>query len=150
MATNISTRVVTPDYAYGLISGLLAGVVVVVWVTLLSALGHHGDQAAYVASAVKGSDVVQHPTGTDSALGLGIHFAAFALLGLLFAFLWPFIRRRGLLVPALGFWLLAYVVLHQIGFRTLQPEAFRALNEGAIGTGFLLSGIVFIRRYRGR
>ncbi len=148
---NVTERTVTPKLDQGLISGLIAGAVVAVWVTLVGALSAAGAASApvYVSSLALGTDVFNNVGFNGNWLvGTLIHFIVFALVGVVFALVWPRLRSYGTLAPAVLFGLAAYVVVFQVTGRIARPELAAQLNDFALIIGFILAGFVFAFRYR--
>jgi hypothetical protein len=102
----------------GVIGGLLGGVTIwiyeaVVWVGVqhLMPLGGIPRNAT---GLVFGSDVQTSLGWLASVLGTVIHFVFAVAWGLLFAYVWPYFRRRGIeaTLVALPYAMIAWIVMH--------------------------------------
>lgn len=148
---NVSTRVVRPDLPKGILTGLIAGVAVAVWLTLIGGLTSAGPSSipVYISSLLGGVRAFDFVGFNGQwAAGLVVHFAIFTALGLIFAFVWPRLRKAGVIFPVLGFWLVSYLVVFQLLGRFMQPELAGRVSDFALVTGYLMAGIIFIRQYR--
>lgn len=147
----VTERTVAPKLDYGLLTGLIAGGVVSVWTLLIGTLGN-GTAADF--GAFKGALAL----GTDTLTGIGfnlnwlvgqiVHLAAFALIGVIFALVWPRIRTYGTWTPAVLFWLAAYIIDVQIIVRLISSEVASELTSVGVVIAYLLAGLVFAFRYR--
>lgn len=148
---NVTERKVSPKLDQGLISGLIAGAVVSVWMILIDALGSGtaADHGVAVSASVLGNSVFEDPRfGFNWLIGEVVHFATFAFLGLIFALVWPRIRQYGTWTPALLFGLGAYVAVVQIIGRLIDPMMANELTNLGLIIGYLFAGITFAVRYR--
>lgn len=148
---NVTERTVTPRLDQGLISGLIAGAVVAVWLTLVGFLSEAGGASTpvYVSSLALGTDVFSNVGFNGNWLvGTLIHFIVFSLIGIVFALVWPRLRQYGTFTPAILFGLAAYVVVFQVVGRIARPEMAAQLNDFALIIGFIIAGFVFAFRYR--
>ncbi len=148
---NVTERTVTPKLDQGLLAGLIAGGVVFVWTFLIGALSDAGaasTPAHLAALAVGPSALDSNAFGLNWLIGSIIWFILFAVLGIVFALLWPRLRKSGTWVPAIVYALASYVVLFQLIGRIIQPGLPGQLNNFALITGFFLAGVVFAYRYR--
>jgi hypothetical protein len=148
---NVTERKVTPRLDQGLLNGLIAGAVVSVWMIIIGALGSGSaaDHGVAVSVAALGEGAL-NKIGFNGNWLIGeiVHFVTFAFLGLIFALVWPRIRKYGTWTPALLFGLAAYVVVVQIIGRLIEPEMANALTGIGLIIGYLLAGITFAIRYR--
>lgn len=148
---NVTERKVSPKLDQGLITGVYAGAVAWVWMLLIGALGagSAADFGVYLSATVLGPDAVQSPGfGGDWLIGSVIHFVYWAVLGVVWALLWPTIRRYGTLTPALLFSIAAYVVVVQIILRLIEPATVESLGVSGHLIAFILGGFTFAWRYR--
>jgi hypothetical protein len=147
----VSERSVGPKLDQGLISGLIAGAVVSVWMILIGALGSGtaADHGVAVSAAALGNGVFDSTGfGLNWLVGEIVHFVTFAFLGLIFALVWPRIRQYGTWTPALLFGLVSYVVIVQVISRLISPEMANHLTGIGLILGYLFAGITFAIRYR--
>lgn len=148
---NVVERKVSPKLDQGLIAGLIAGAVVFGWMFLIGALSDGGawSYPAQLSALAEGSKAYDN-IGLNFywLVGALIHFAAFALLGVLFAAVWPRLRANGTWAPSILFMLGAYLVLFQILGRIIEPDLPKNLNDFGLVTGFFFAGIAFAWRYR--
>lgn len=148
---NVTERTVTPKLDQGLLTGLIAGAIVAVWTTLVGALSSAGAASTpvYVSSLALGTKVFSEVGFNGNWLiGAVIHFAVFALVGIVFALAWPKLRRYGTWTPSILFGIAAYVVIFQVIGRIVRPEMAGYLNDFGLVTGFIIAGFTFAYRYR--
>lgn len=148
---NVTERTVTPKLDYGLLTGLIAGGVVSVWMILIGALGsgRAADFGVYKSAVALGNGVLDKVGfGAHWLVGEIVILATFALIGVVFALAWPRIRRYGTWTPAILFWLAVYVIDIQIVVRLISPETAHHLSGVGLIIGYLLAGFVFAFRYR--
>ena len=146
----VSERAVAPKLDYGLITGLIAGVFVAVWVTFVGALsGGAASTPVYISSLALGNEVFDKVGFNGNWLvGSVLHFALFVLLGILYAALWPRLRQYGTWTPSVLYWLAAYLIVFQVLGRIISPEMAGHLNDFGLVTGFIIAGFVCAYRYR--
>lgn len=150
---NVTEREVSPQFDRGLKVGLIAGLIVLVWVTLLGALSHAGiaSTPTYLSSLALGTEALdQDNIGFNGywLVGTIIHFAIFALIGIVFAAVWPRLRRYGTWTPSILFGIAAYFVVFQIIGRLIEPGLAKALDDVSVFMGFVIAGFYFASRYR--
>lgn len=148
---NVTERKVSPRLDQGLLTGLIGGAVVWVWMLLIGALGGGAaaDYAVYVSGIVLGSSVLDSPGfGVEWLIGTAVHFVTWALIGIVWAVLWPKIRRYGTWTPALLFAIVMYLVVEQVIGRLINPEIVDAIGFTGLWVGYLFAGFVFAFRYR--
>lgn len=148
---NVTERKVTPKLDYGLVTGLIAGAIVAVWMILIGALGggHAADQGVFTSSIVLGPEVFgKVGFNLNWVVGEIVHFVTWMLLGVVFALLWPKIRKYGVWTPSLLFGIAAYFVVVQVISRIIQPEFPAEIGFAALWIGYLIGGLVFAFRYR--
>src|ERR1700687_1716080 len=112
----------TPDRALavraGLIGGLLGGVIIWIYEALVWVGVQHLMPLAGIPRNATGlvfGKQVQESLGTAAYLvGTGIHFFFVLAWGVLFAFIWPYFRRRGYeaTLEALFFAIVVWIVMH--------------------------------------
>ncbi|MSU76136.1 hypothetical protein EXS54_01540 [Patescibacteria group bacterium] len=149
---NVTERKVSPRLDQGLLTGLIAGGVVWVWMLLIGALG--GGSAAEYAVNVSGFVLGNAPLnnsssfGVDWLIGTAVHFVTWALIGIVWALIWPKIRRYGIWTPALLFGIVMYLIVEQFIGRLINAEVVNAIGFSALWIGYILAGFVFAFRYR--
>lgn len=146
----VTERKVSPKLDQGLLAGLIAGGVVFVWLFLIGALSSSG-AASYPSylSAIVGTDGLANVGFNGNWLvGSVTHFVLFALIGIVFALVWPRLRKYGTWTPAILFSLAVYVVDFQIIARIVDNEMAKQLNDFGLITGFFLAGVAFAYHYR--
>jgi hypothetical protein len=150
---NVTERTVSPRLDQGLLTGLIAGAVVAVWMILIGALGegHAADQGVFTSSIVLGPKVFSDSVGFGAhwLIGEVVHFVTFGLIGIVWALGWPKIRRFGTWTPALLFGIVMYLVVVQVISRIIQPGLPTHLGFSGLWIGYILAGFVFAYRYRG-
>lgn len=146
----VTERTVSPKFDFGLITGLIAGGIVSLWMLVVGGLGAGtaADHGVIVSALVLG-DGAFNEVGFNGnwIVGQVVHLAIFALLGIVFAAVWPRIRQYGTLTPAVLFWFAAYFVVVQLIGRLLEPEMAGRLGISLL-IGYLIAGFVFAIRYR--
>ncbi|MDP4000327.1 MAG: hypothetical protein Q8Q11_02760 [bacterium] len=148
---NVVERKHVPKLDRGLLAGLVAGAVVWAWALLIGALGSGAaaDYGSFVSASVLGPDALDSPGfGLDWLVGSAVHFVVWALIGIVWALLWPKLRKYGVLSTSLLFALAAYVVVVQIIGRLIDPEMVSALGVTGLLFGYLFGGLAFAFRYR--
>lgn len=148
---NVVERKHAPKLDRGLLAGLVAGAVVWVWMLLIGALGGGAaaDFGSFLSASVLGPDALDSSGfGLDWLIGSAIHFVVWALIGIVWALLWPKIRRYGTLSPSLLFALAAYVIVVQVIGRLVEPEMVSAFGVTGLLLGYLFGGLAFAFRYR--
>lgn len=148
---NVSTRVVEPNLGKGILTGLIAGAAVTMWLTLLGGITAEGLASipVYVSSLVGGIRAFDFVGFNGQWMaGVVLLLSIFAAFGLIFALMWPTLRRAGIILPVLAFWLAAYLIVFQLAGRVLQPQLAERVSDFALVTGFLVAGIIFVRQYR--
>jgi len=149
---NVVERKVTPKLDQGLLTGLIGGAVVWIWMLLIGALGggSAADYPVQLSGLVLGSSVLDAPGfGVEWLIGTAIHFVTWALIGIVWALIWPKIRKYGTFSPALIFAVVMYFVVEQIIGRLINPEVVDAIGFAGLWIGYVLAGFVFALRYRG-
>lgn len=148
---NVTERKVSPRLDQGLLTGLIAGAVVAVWMLLIGALGggSAADQGAFTSAIVLGAgNAGEAGFGVHWLIGELVHFVTFGVIGIIFALAWPKLRKYGVWSPALLFWVAAYVVVVQIISRIIVPGLPGQLGVAGLLIGYVLAGFVFAYRYR--
>lgn len=150
---NVTERKVSPKLDYGLLTGLIAGAAVWVWMLLIGGLGggSAADYGTYVSGFALGSGVIDSPGfGPEWLMGTGIHFVTWALIGIVWALLWPKIRKYGTFSVALIFAVVMYFLIEQIVGRLINAAVVDAIGFTGLWFGYLFGGLVFAFRYRGK
>lgn len=148
---NVTERKVSPRLDRGLLAGLIAGGVVFIWTFIVGTLSAVGaaSMPVFLSSLALGPDVFDKVGFNGNWLiGTVMFFCLFTLIGILFAAVWPSIRKYGTWTPALLFSLAVYLVFFQVLGRIIQPGMAAHLNDFGLITGFILAGFAFAYRYR--
>jgi predicted anti-sigma-YlaC factor YlaD len=146
---NVTERRVRPRYDTGLLNGLIVGAVMYVWIFFIGLLSSEPLRIWKANAAFMIGDDAFGKASTVSVwlLGSVVHFIGAALVGLLFAALWPTLRKKGTWAPsilfALGCYLLIYIVIGNFVF----PRG-AGINQFALLTAFFIGGATLAWRYR--
>jgi hypothetical protein len=118
MATSAATTDSTTAIKIGLIGGLLGGVTIwiyeaVVWVGAQHLLPLSGIPSN-ATGLVFGADAQASLGWMAAVLGTAIHFLFALIWGVVFAWIWPYFRRRGLeaTLVALPFAMIVWILMH--------------------------------------
>lgn len=116
--TSVATTTDSTAIRIGLLGGLLGGVIIwiyeaVVWVGAQHLLPLSGIPSN-ATGLVFGADVQASLGWLSAVIGTVIHFLFALVWGVVFAYIWPYFRRRGLeaTLVALPFAMIVWIVMH--------------------------------------
>lgn len=142
---NVVERSATPNIRLGIVTGLITAVILYLWYLLAQA----GSPKPFLSEAalISGNDAFHGNQTTYWLVGTIGHFLGWLLTGVVFAVTWPHIRKRGMFLPTLLFFMAGYVVIQIFG-RLYASEFPDNFPDVVFFFAAIIAAIVFTYRFR--